>query len=207
MKTKQSTVDYILEQTASAGKVSARKMFGEYALYCDKKVVALICRDTLFVKITDQGKAFAGKKYREGRAYIGAKKSMVIGDDQIEDHKWLSELIHITAINLPTPKPKVPTAVKQPYNSPLPVRPWFIYIARCADNTLYTGISTNVTQRIMNHNSKKGASYTKSRGPVELILTEGPLTESAARKCEAAIKKLTREEKEAFIKHRLDINQ
>src|SRR5512133_1655606 len=119
MKTKQSTVDYILDQIASAGNVSARKMFGEYALYCDKKVVALVCRDMLFVKITDQGKAFAGKKYREGRAYIGAKKSMVIDDDQIEDHEWLSNLIRITASNLPVPKLKKISALKQPTISAL----------------------------------------------------------------------------------------
>jgi len=106
MKTKQSTIDYILDQLIFAGDVSARKMFGEYALYCDGKVVALVCRDTLFVKITEQGKEFVGKRYQEGHAYKGAKTSMVIDDDHIEDHEWISELIRITADSLPTPKQK-----------------------------------------------------------------------------------------------------
>jgi DNA transformation protein len=106
MKTKQSTIDYILDQLISSGDVSARKMFGEYALYCDGKVVALVCRDTLFVKITDEGKKFVGKHYKEGHAYKGAKTSMVIEDDRIEDHEWLSELVRITADSLPTPKQK-----------------------------------------------------------------------------------------------------
>lgn len=106
MKTKQSTIDYILDQLISVGDVSARKMFGEYALYCDNKVVALVCRDTLFVKITEQGKEFVGKHYRWGHAYKGARTSMVMDDNRIEDREWLSELIRITADSLPAPKPK-----------------------------------------------------------------------------------------------------
>jgi TfoX/Sxy family transcriptional regulator of competence genes len=57
MASKQGTVDFILEQIAAAGTVSAKKMFGEYALYCDGKMVALVCDDQLFVKITEAGKA------------------------------------------------------------------------------------------------------------------------------------------------------
>jgi DNA transformation protein and related proteins len=106
MATKQSTIDYILDQLAGAGNVSARKMFGEYALYCDSKVVALVCDDTLYVKITEQGKTFVGSFFKEGYAYDGAKVSMTIPDDKIEDHEWLSELIRITTDNLPLPKPK-----------------------------------------------------------------------------------------------------
>jgi DNA transformation protein and related proteins len=106
MKTTQATIDYILDQLISAGDVAARKMFGEYALYCDGKVVALVCRNTLFVKITDEGKKFVGKYYHEGHAYKGARTSMIIDDSRIEDHEWLSELIRITADNLPTPKQK-----------------------------------------------------------------------------------------------------
>jgi TfoX/Sxy family transcriptional regulator of competence genes len=75
-------------------------MFGEYALYCDDKVVGLICDDNLFIKITEPGKKFVGKYYQEGHAYPGAKVSMLIDDEQIEDHEWLSELIRITANNL-----------------------------------------------------------------------------------------------------------
>jgi DNA transformation protein len=104
--TKQSTVDYVLDQLVSAGNVSARKMFGEYALYCDGKVVGLVCDDTLYVKITDRGKIFAGEYYQEGNAYRGARPSMVIYEGRIEDREWLSELVRITTDNLPLPKKK-----------------------------------------------------------------------------------------------------
>lgn len=52
MASTQRTVDYLLEQLAGAGDVSTRKMFGEYALYCEGKVVAFICDDRLFIKPT-----------------------------------------------------------------------------------------------------------------------------------------------------------
>ncbi len=106
MSTKQSTIDYILDQLVDRSRVSARKMFGEYALYCDGRVVALVCDDTLFVKITEEGKDFVGKHYKEGFAYKGAKASMVIDEDRIEDREWLGELIRITALHVPLPKVK-----------------------------------------------------------------------------------------------------
>jgi DNA transformation protein and related proteins len=106
MSTSQSTVDYILDQLQKAGTVSARKMFGEYALYSDSKVVGLICDDSLYIKITIPGKKFVGKYYQEGYAYPGAKVSMLIDGDRIEDSEWLCELIRITAESLPRPKPK-----------------------------------------------------------------------------------------------------
>jgi DNA transformation protein len=104
MATKQSTVDYILDQVGES--VTARKMFGEYALYAEGKVVALVCDDTLFVKITEEGKGFVGKHYEEGAAYPGAKPSMRIDEDLIDDREWLTELINITAEHAPTPKKK-----------------------------------------------------------------------------------------------------
>ena len=55
MASKQSTVDFKLDQIRAAGDVSARKMFGEYAIYCIKKIVGLVCDDRLFVKKTDAG--------------------------------------------------------------------------------------------------------------------------------------------------------
>lgn len=60
MASQQSTVDFILEQIAAAGSVSAKKMFGEYGIYCDGKMVALVCDDQLFIKPTLAGKAFIG---------------------------------------------------------------------------------------------------------------------------------------------------
>ena len=106
MATKQSTVDYILDQLASAGEVSARKMFGGYVLYCNAKVVGLICNDVLYIKITQPGKKFMGEHYQAGRAYPGAKISMMIDGAQTEDREWLSELVRLTADNLPLPNLK-----------------------------------------------------------------------------------------------------
>jgi DNA transformation protein and related proteins len=108
MATQQSTVDYIVEQLASLPTISARKMFGEYALYCDGKVVGLICDDTLYIKITEPGKALVGDLYQEGFPYPGAKPAMVIDEEIKDDWEKLSELIRITADNLPLPKPKKP---------------------------------------------------------------------------------------------------
>lgn len=106
MSTKQSTVDYILDQLSDVPKVEARKMFGEYALYASGKVVALICDDTLFVKITEAGKDLVGERYKEGFAYPGAKASMEIPEEILEDRDQLTKLIVLTEKHLPTPKPK-----------------------------------------------------------------------------------------------------
>ncbi len=106
MATKNGTVEYILDQLISVDNISTRKMFGEYALYCDGKVVGLICDDTLYIKITEEGKKFVGKYYKEGYAYNSAKVSMQIDEDRIDDREWLSELILITSENLPLPKQK-----------------------------------------------------------------------------------------------------
>jgi TfoX/Sxy family transcriptional regulator of competence genes len=107
MATTQSTVDYIVDQLQEAGNISARKMFGEFALYCEGRVVGLVCDNTLFVKITGPGKDFVGKDYKEGYAYKGAKASMVIDGDQIEDRDWLCTLVRITAANVSLPKKKL----------------------------------------------------------------------------------------------------
>ena len=102
MATKQDTIDFLLDQLHGLRGVSARKMFGEYALYADGKVVALVCDDRLFVKLTEPGRAFAGDRYEEGFAYPGAKASMLIDDDDLERREWLEELISVTAAALPS---------------------------------------------------------------------------------------------------------
>ncbi len=101
-----STVDYILDQLVSLSDVHVRKMFGEYALYCDGRVVGLVCDDTLYIKITEQGKLFVGAHYVEGHAYKGARASMRIDEDLIENREWLAELVRITAENVPPMVPK-----------------------------------------------------------------------------------------------------
>ncbi|HYE60077.1 MAG TPA: GIY-YIG nuclease family protein [Candidatus Kapabacteria bacterium] len=71
-----------------------------------------------------------------------------------------------------------------------------VYIVRCADDSLYTGITNDIDKRMRNHNEgKAGAKYTRSRRPVTLVYTESVGTMSLAKKREAAIKKLTRQEK------------
>ncbi|MEE3718680.1 TfoX/Sxy family protein [Tumidithrix elongata RA019] len=105
MASQQSTVDYILDQIAEAGSVSAKKMFGEYGIYCDGKMVALVCDDQLFVKPTDAGKAFIGE-FNEGLPYPTAKPCLLISGDKWDDRRWLTNLIKISAAELPLPKKK-----------------------------------------------------------------------------------------------------
>ena len=77
--------------------------------------------------------------------------------------------------------------------------PWSLYIIQCRDESLYTGITTDISRRIKEHNTKKGAFYTKNKTPVTLVYQEALLNQSQARKREAAIKRLTRAEKIVFI--------
>lgn len=104
MSSDQDFVNYVVSQMENAGPITFRKMFGEYAIYCDGKVVALVCDNQLFVKPTSAGRSFI-KNIVEAPAYPGAKMSFLI-EDKLEDHEWLSELIKITAAELPVPKPK-----------------------------------------------------------------------------------------------------
>ena len=104
MASDENLVKFISEQMEDAGAIRYRKMFGEYAVYCNEKVVALICDDKLFVKPTAGGRAFIGEAV-EAPAYPGAKMSFLI-EDRFEDREWISELIRITADELPAPKPK-----------------------------------------------------------------------------------------------------
>ncbi|BFU79028.1 GIY-YIG nuclease family protein [Arcobacter sp. 15-2] len=78
---------------------------------------------------------------------------------------------------------------------------YFVYILECSDNSLYTGITTNIEKRLNEHNtSSKGAKYTKARRPVKLVYQEPAQDRSAASKREYAIKKLTRTKKLQLIK-------
>lgn len=79
---------------------------------------------------------------------------------------------------------------------------WHVYILNCADNTLYTGIATDVDRRLQEHNSgnKAGAKYTRARRPVSLVYQEPCASRSEAAKREYEIKQLDRQAKEALIK-------
>jgi TfoX/Sxy family transcriptional regulator of competence genes len=105
MSSQQSTVDFILEQISAAGPVSARKMFGEYGLYCGGKMVALVCDDRLFVKPTSAGRAHIGD-VTEAAPYKGAKPCFLIPGDQWDDAEWLAKLVRISAAELPAPVKK-----------------------------------------------------------------------------------------------------
>jgi len=72
---------------------------------------------------------------------------------------------------------------------------WFVYILRCEDGSLYTGISTDVDQRVATHNAGRGARYTRPRLPVTVVHVERKRSRSTALKREAAIKSLSRAEK------------
>lgn len=80
------------------------------------------------------------------------------------------------------------------------MKAWYVYIVRCRDNSLYTGIAIDVEKRIIRHNQGEGAKYTRSRRPVKLVWTEKHKLESKARKREIQIKKLTHIEKESLLK-------
>ena len=104
MSSNKDFVDYIIEQIENAGVITYKKMFGEYAIYSDNKIVALICDNQLFIKPTAGGKAFISD-VKEAPPYPGAKMSFLI-EDKIDDREWISQLIRITANELPFPKPK-----------------------------------------------------------------------------------------------------
>lgn len=102
MSTQQSTVDYILEQLDGLD-VSSRKMFGEYALYCDGKTTAFICDDELFVKILPENEQLAAD-LPLGKPYPGAKDYYQVPGDRLEDVEWLRDFIQLTSSAVPAKK-------------------------------------------------------------------------------------------------------
>ena len=97
-------VEFVVDQIEHAGAITYRKMFGEYAIYCEGKIVALICDNQLFIKPTGAGRSFIGNVV-EAPPYPGAKMSFLI-EGQIEDRDWISQLIRLTERELPEPKPR-----------------------------------------------------------------------------------------------------
>ena len=81
----------------------------------------------------------------------------------------------------------------------LPTDGWWVYILRCSDNTLYTGISNDLQARVERHNAGRAARYTRSRLPVRLVYQEHAATRGLALKREYAIRKLSAGEKRAMI--------
>src|SRR3982751_4441950 len=79
---------------------------------------------------------------------------------------------------------------------------WFVYMVRCADGSLYTGIAKDVARRCQQHNAGTASKYTRSRRPVELLYHETPPSQSLALKREAAIKGMDRRGKLTMIHRR-----
>jgi TfoX/Sxy family transcriptional regulator of competence genes len=111
MASDQTFVDFVVDQIENVGQITARKMFGEYGVFADGKIFALICDNQLFIKPTEGGRAFI-KDVVEAPPYPGAKPSFLIGE-QLEDRAWLSTLVAITVRELPAPKPKKRTKKKK----------------------------------------------------------------------------------------------
>ncbi|WP_309668320.1 TfoX/Sxy family protein [Tabrizicola sp.] len=103
MSTAATTIDHLLD-TLAALPLSARKMFGEYALYLDGKVVALVCDDQLFVKATP-GAVTALPSTPLGAPYPGAKGHLLV-TDALDDPDGVIMALRAVAASLPPPKPK-----------------------------------------------------------------------------------------------------
>jgi TfoX/Sxy family transcriptional regulator of competence genes len=103
-------IEYACDQLGGAGHITFRKMFGEAAVYCEGKVVALICDNQLFVKPTIAGRALIGMPV-EAPPYPGARLHFLI-DDRLDDREWLTALIRATHAELAEPKLKKPRAAK-----------------------------------------------------------------------------------------------
>jgi TfoX/Sxy family transcriptional regulator of competence genes len=101
MASDRDFVEFVADQMEGAGAISHRKMFGEYAIYCDGKVVALVCDNRLHVKPTAAGREYIGEP-EEAPPYPGAKPWFLV-DDSLEDRDWIRGLIRMTAGELPPP--------------------------------------------------------------------------------------------------------
>jgi TfoX/Sxy family transcriptional regulator of competence genes len=115
MATEQTFIDYLVEQLGQvpsiAPHIATKKMFGEYALYCNEKVVALICDNQFFLKPTKAGESLL-KTITHAPPYHGAKNYFLL-DQEIENPQLLAQLVQATAEELPLPKPKLNRNQKQ----------------------------------------------------------------------------------------------
>jgi TfoX/Sxy family transcriptional regulator of competence genes len=104
MASEQKFVDFIVEQMDIPEKISSKKMFGEYGLYYDDKMFALVCDNKLYIKPTISGKDYITDVVEES-PYPGAKPCFLI-EEKLENKDWLKKLVEITVKELPEPKPK-----------------------------------------------------------------------------------------------------
>lgn len=112
MATDQDFIDYVAEQIALGDRLSHKKMFGEYALYVDGKVVAFACDNSLFVKPSDAAAGLApGLPQRP--PYPGAK-DYPVADELLDDSDAIRRLVLATAALMPVPKPRKPATPRKP---------------------------------------------------------------------------------------------
>ncbi|GFI37624.1 hypothetical protein IMSAGC015_01811 [Lachnospiraceae bacterium] len=96
-------VEYVCEQISGAGEITYKKMFGEYGIYCNSKIIGVICDNQFFVKKTEAG-AKIYSEYEEASPYTGAKPHYVI--DNVDDYDLMTRFISASYEELPAPKPK-----------------------------------------------------------------------------------------------------
>lgn len=110
MATNPATIDHLLDALSGAGILTARKMFGEYALYLNGTVVAFVCDDTLFIKPTPGALALLADAPK-GPAYPGSK-DYIIASDLLDDPDQCIRALHAVTADAPPPKPKKPKIAK-----------------------------------------------------------------------------------------------
>ena len=103
MASSNDLVQYIVDQCSDAGEIIAKKMFGDYGIYCNGKIFGLVCDDCLYVKPTERGRAVLRNVVMRP-PYEGAKDYFLVED--IDNREYLSMLVCETCKELPMPKPK-----------------------------------------------------------------------------------------------------
>ena len=103
MASSNDFVQYIVDQCAGAGNIEARKMFGDYCIYCNGKPFRLVCDNGFYVKSTEAGRKLLRSEDMRS-PYEGAKPHFYIED--VDDRDYLSALVKATCAELPAPKPK-----------------------------------------------------------------------------------------------------
>lgn len=104
MASSMEFVEYVCEQIAGGGEISYKKMFGEFGVYCNNKVIGMICKDQFFLKKTSFGENRLGCDAEEAPPYANAKPYLLI--ETLDDREFLADLIAGTCEELPMPRPK-----------------------------------------------------------------------------------------------------
>lgn len=111
-----NTVAFIIDQSGLGSRLAYKRMFGEYALYLNTKVVAFVCDNKLFLKPTDAGRELLGTP-KEAPAYPGSKNYFLL-EQELDDSVQLRRAFEVTEAALPLPKPKTAAKKKTPVRQP-----------------------------------------------------------------------------------------